>query len=321
MPTCQKKDQLCRCIDWPDEDFDVEIDHFIRNFEFRTGVRFPGRKGACPCVQNRPVPRVRGPYVRRHNTATRKNSQRTDADNLPFGRSGVPAVRVSSSGRNEQLSGSVSDAVSRGGPSLCKAMALGARRLASYGAVLRRRKRGYGEMKKKKITFSEPNCRFGCPHFKSVGSVLNETCYCMKKGKKGRRLGKKDLKRRPPEWCPRRLKTPVCRIYGFKDEMHEALELDNRLNFEPDKHDWYFPSSHHYQLQSEFPLGMTAEQFYNALQEEPVESVLNGTPLKNGELIEIDDGLASHFFYCYSQSTVLPAKVFGLEHEGGAHHA
>lgn len=101
-------------------------------------------------------------------------------------------------------------------------------------------------MKKKKITFSEPNCRFGCPHFKSVGSVLNETCYCMKKGKKGRRLGKKDLKRRPPEWCPRRLKTPVCRIYGFKDEMHEALELDNRLNFEPDKHDWYFPSSHHY---------------------------------------------------------------------------
>ena len=173
-------------------------------------------------------------------------------------------------------------------------------------------------MKKKKITFSEPNCRFGCPHFKSVGSVLNETCYCMKKGKKGRRLGKKDLKRRPPEWCPRRLKTPVCRIYGFKDEIHEALELDNRLNFEPDKHDWYFPSSHHYQLQSEFPLGMTAEQFYNALQEEPVESVLNGTPLKNGELIEIDDGLASHFFYCYSQSTVLPAKVFGLEHEGGA---
>lgn len=165
---------------------------------------------------------------------------------------------------------------------------------------------------------------FCCPECGAV--VMAEftqdgVSYCMKKGKKGRRLGKKDLKRRPPEWCPRRLKTPVCRIYGFKDEMHEALELDNRLNFEPDKHDWYFPSSHHYQLQSEFPLGMTAEQFYNALQEEPVESVLNGTPLKNGELIEIDDGLASHFFYCYSQSTVLPAKVFGLEHEGGAHHA
>lgn len=57
-------------------------------------------------------------------------------------------------------------------------------------------------MKKKKITFSEPNCRFGCPHFKSVGSVLNETCYCMKKGKKGRRLGKKDLKRDLPNGAP-----------------------------------------------------------------------------------------------------------------------
>ena len=34
MPTCQKQDQLCRCIDWHDEDFDVEIDHFIQNFEF-----------------------------------------------------------------------------------------------------------------------------------------------------------------------------------------------------------------------------------------------------------------------------------------------
>ena len=84
-------------------------------------------------------------------------------------------------------------------------------------------------MKKRKIVFPEPSCRFGCPHFKSVGSVLNETCYCMKKGKKGRRFGKKDLKRKPPEWCPRRLKTPVCRIYGFKDEMQEALERDNRL--------------------------------------------------------------------------------------------
>lgn len=34
MPTCQKKDPLCQCIDWHDEDFDVEIDHFIKNFEF-----------------------------------------------------------------------------------------------------------------------------------------------------------------------------------------------------------------------------------------------------------------------------------------------
>lgn len=177
-------------------------------------------------------------------------------------------------------------------------------------------------MKQKKVTFPEPSCRFDCPHFKALGDMLNETCYCMKKGKKGKRFMKKDLKRKPPEWCPRRLKTPVCRIYGFKDEMQEALERDTRLSFEADKHDWYFPLAHRYQLRSEISLGMGAEQFYRAVQEEPLESVLNGTPLKNGELIEIDDGLTSQFFYCYDQRSVLPAKVFGLKRgEGGDRHA
>lgn len=31
---CNNPEPLCRCIDWKDEDFDVEIDHLIRNFEF-----------------------------------------------------------------------------------------------------------------------------------------------------------------------------------------------------------------------------------------------------------------------------------------------
>lgn len=35
MPICQNQEPICRCIDWQDEDFDVEVDHFIRNFEFR----------------------------------------------------------------------------------------------------------------------------------------------------------------------------------------------------------------------------------------------------------------------------------------------
>ena len=44
----------------------------------------------------------------------------------------------------------------------------------------------------KKISFPEPSCRYSCPHFKTVGSLLNETHYCMKKGKKGKRFLKKD---------------------------------------------------------------------------------------------------------------------------------
>ena len=58
-----------------------------------------------------------------------------------------------------------------------------------------------------------------------------------------------------------------------------------------------------------------AEKFYAAVQELVVDEVLNGTPVRNGELIEIDDGLAPYFFYVYNQATVLPAKVFGLKKE------
>lgn len=31
---CNHPEPLCRCIDWKNEDFDVEIDHLVYNFEF-----------------------------------------------------------------------------------------------------------------------------------------------------------------------------------------------------------------------------------------------------------------------------------------------
>lgn len=112
-----------------------------------------------------------------------------------------------------------------------------------------------------------------------------------------------------------RLKTSVCRIYGFRDALQESLDLDYRLALKLEKADWCFPMGHRYVLRHEFPLGMTAEKFYAAVQELVVDEVLNGTPVRNGELIEIDDGLAPYFFYVYNQATVLPAKVFGLKKE------
>lgn len=44
-----------------------------------------------------------------------------------------------------------------------------------------------------------------------------------------------------------------------------------------------------------------------------MDEILNGVPVQNGELIEIDDGLAPYFFYVYNQATVFPAKAFGME--------
>lgn len=169
---------------------------------------------------------------------------------------------------------------------------------------------------KQKIKFPEYSCRFHCPHFQSVGSPLNETYYCMKKGKKGKRFLKKDLKRKPPVWCPLRLESPVCRIYGFKDVLGESMDRDNRLSTDPAGVSWYFPMAHRYRFRTVVPLGKTAEQFYVAVQEETVETVLGGVQVNNGELIEIDDGLSPVYFYVYNGATVLPAKVFGLKPGG-----
>lgn len=91
----------------------------------------------------------------------------------------------------------------------------------------------------KKISFPEPSCRYHCPHFKSVGPSLNETHYCMKKGKNGKRFSKKDSKRKPPAWCPLRLNSPICRIYGFRNELQEMLAFDEWLSIDPAKVGWY----------------------------------------------------------------------------------
>lgn len=112
MPTCQKKDQLCRCIDWPDEDFDVEIDHFIRNFEFlhveleyasldaREPVRVC-RIGRCRVCGGRMCD---GTTLPPEKTVRELMPTICLLAGLAFQQFGV-----SSSGRNEQLSGSVSD--------------------------------------------------------------------------------------------------------------------------------------------------------------------------------------------------------------------
>lgn len=171
----------------------------------------------------------------------------------------------------------------------------------------------HGELKKK-LTFPEPSCRYDCQYFKAVGDMLNETCYCMRAGRKnGRRFQRKDIKRKPPEWCPLRLNPPVCRIYGFKDDFQEMMEHEVWCSLDPKKQDWCYPLAYRYQFRREISLGMSAAQFYAAVQSEPIEDVLGDTSLKIGELIEIDNGLKPQFFYCYSSMTVIPAKVIALD--------
>ena len=82
---------------------------------------------------------------------------------------------------------------------------------------------------------------------------------------------KKDSKLKPPVWCPLRLTSPVCRIYGFRDALQERLAFDEWLSIDPAKVGWYFPMSHRYQVRQEISLGLTAEQFYTAAQEQTVD--------------------------------------------------
>lgn len=167
----------------------------------------------------------------------------------------------------------------------------------------------------KKISFPEPSCRYHCPHFKSVGPSLNETHYCMKKGKNGKRFSKKDSKRKPPAWCPLRLNSPICRIYGFRNELQEMLAFDEWLSIDPAKVGLVFPHV------PPLPVATGNSSWYDSgailhrRQELTVDEILNDVPVQNGELIEIDNGLTPYFFYVYNQATVFPAKVFGLERE------
>ena len=167
----------------------------------------------------------------------------------------------------------------------------------------------------KKARFPEPNCRYDCPFFKTSGTLLSETRYCMKAGRKGKRFRSKDPKSRPPAWCPRRITPPVCRIYGFKDEFSAAMDDDERLRFDPQKRERYLPSTHRYRLRCQGP-GMSAGQFYSAVQEDLVETVLPEAHVKPGELIEIDDGLRPYYFYCYDSVTVIPATIIGALRKG-----
>lgn len=162
---------------------------------------------------------------------------------------------------------------------------------------------------KKKYSFPEPSCQYGCEHFRKVGGSLNETRYCMNtKSRAGKRFKRTDPLFKIPKWCPKRIK-PVCRIYGLANEMSEWMERENRMNFCPEKSGYISTLERHYKFRLELPLGMTAMAFFEAAGNEPVEDILRGAGLQLGEIIEIDDGLKPYYFYYFSQSTLVPVLL------------
>ncbi|MDE6281421.1 MAG: hypothetical protein K2M15_06485 [Oscillospiraceae bacterium] len=161
----------------------------------------------------------------------------------------------------------------------------------------------------KKYTFPVPGCG-QCPHHQRMGSTLCETRYCAGfKRRKPKRFRKSDPASKAPKWCPRRITPPVCRVHGFKDEQSAYMDLLQRAEYHAGQLETVAPLSSHYVPRTEIPLRMTAKQFFDATQEEPLFRIMPNE-VYDGEIIEIDDGLQPYYFYILDYATVIPLPYF-----------
>lgn len=167
-------------------------------------------------------------------------------------------------------------------------------------------------MTKQKYTFPGIDCP-QCPFHQTVGNIVSQTRYCggFPKRRRPKRFSRSDPQYKPPKWCPRRISPTVCRIYGFVDEESEYLDWRLHRDSSAGKKDAYiFVSEFHYQLRLEVALGLTAKQFYDAIQMDYVSTVIPGADLSGGEVIEIDDGLKPYYFYCLDRFAAVPLPLF-----------
>lgn len=145
--------------------------------------------------------------------------------------------------------------------------------------------------------------------------VRRATAAGFRNEKSPKRFRASDPKYKAPKWCPRRLTKPVCRIYGFADEVSEYMDrcerlADEKLDDPLRGADYISPPSYRYKLRLELPLGMNAQAFYDEVKGGDVDSVLSDAELQLGEVVEIDDGLKPYYFYYLSWSRLVPVYEF-----------
>lgn len=148
----------------------------------------------------------------------------------------------------------------------------------------------------KLLKFYVPNC-VSCPEMKRVGPFGFETRYCFGfPGKKQKRLPKRGLQRSVASWCPKQILPPACRILGFVDEKNAMMEF--LLNGDTcGKENLFSPSPQRYKIRGEYPLAMSAKQFYEALESSSLLSIFPDIDFRFGEILEIDDGHKPYYFY------------------------
>lgn len=150
----------------------------------------------------------------------------------------------------------------------------------------------------KNQSFPTPGCS-SCPYYDVVDGI---TRYCSGfKRRRSKRFKSGDPKLKAPKWCPRRISPPICRIYGYADERSEYIEIMRRIDYEMGRTKIILPSAAHYRPRKELRLNKSAKQFYDAMQEKPLNNILS-EEVEIGEIIEIDDGLHPYFFICSTLS-------------------
>lgn len=147
----------------------------------------------------------------------------------------------------------------------------------------------------------KPRC-VNCPHYgchsgpaaqKVKGAFLRVGSRYCSGGKRIRVFKSSDPKVYVPSWCPRQKSPAELRVYCYKDTdswyLRQLLEQDGIRSA---------PSGYKYAVRYEGSTALTARDFYEQIQRQPIADIL-GLKVLFGEVVEIDDGLVPYYFHVH----------------------
>lgn len=151
-------------------------------------------------------------------------------------------------------------------------------------------------------SFAEPGC-IGCDAHLDFG--LSRYCAGFKNKKRRKAFRKSDPAYKAPKWCPKRKSPCEYRIYSYADSQTAALA---RAFAEDEIHgELAFPMAYRYRLRAEGKTGLTPALFFENANSPEEDSLFEGEAIRQGDVVEIDTGLAQFFFYCAAPHDFRPA--------------
>ncbi|MBS6639957.1 MAG: hypothetical protein KH295_02755 [Clostridiaceae bacterium] len=151
-------------------------------------------------------------------------------------------------------------------------------------------------------SFAEPGC-IGCDAHLDFG--LSRYCAGFKNKKRRKAFRKSDPAYKAPKWCPKRKSPCEYRIYSYADA--QAAALARALSVDEMRGELAFPMAYRYRLRAEGKTGLTPALFFENANSSKEDSLFEGETIGQGDVVEIDTGLAQFFFYCAASHDFRPA--------------